>query len=128
MHITYIPHTYKVQERMYEWLHESGAEKNRVAIFDATNTKRERRRKLAETAREQNVFLLHVESICDDEEVLNRNYELKLQNEDYKDMDPAQALADFKRRVKAYQDAYEPIDDDKGNAQSDVKFVMLRIS
>lgn len=113
---------------MYEWLHESGAEKNRVAIFDATNTKRERRRKLAETAREQNVFLLHVESICDDEEVLNRNYELKLQNEDYKDMDPAQALADFKRRVKAYQDAYEPIDDDKGNAQSDFKFVMLRVS
>lgn len=72
-----------MQESMYEWLH-GKAEGGRVAIFDATNTTIARRLALAQRARKENVFLLFVESICDDEEVLNRNYELKLQNEDYK--------------------------------------------
>lgn len=97
-----------VQDSMYEWLHE-GAEKanRRVGIFDATNTTKARRLQLIQRARKENVFILFVESICDDQEVLNRNYELKLQNDDYKSMDSEKARADFLSRVRAYEKVYE---------------------
>ena len=68
-----------VQESMYEWLHEtsvtdSSSSKRRVAIFDATNTTISRRLALAQKARKENVYLLFVESICDDAKVLAQNY------------------------------------------------------
>ena len=66
-----------VQESMYEWLHEgnnSTSAKRRVAIFDATNTTISRRLILAQKARKENVYLLFVESICDDASVLAQNY------------------------------------------------------
>lgn len=34
---------------------------------------------------------------------------LKLSGPDYKDKDPVQSLADFKKRVAAYESAYEPL-------------------
>lgn len=34
---------------------------------------------------------------------------LKLSGPDYKDKDPHQSLADFKRRVAAYESAYVPL-------------------
>ena len=39
--------------------------------------------------------------------MLQRNYELKLQNEDYKNMDPAAARRDFMERVREYEKVYE---------------------
>jgi predicted kinase len=98
-----------VQEEMYVWLHENEnlSAKKRIAIFDATNTTTSRRLALARKARGENVFLLFVESICDDETVLKRNYDLKLQNEDYKLMDPETARKDFLSRVKEYEKVYE---------------------
>jgi predicted kinase len=68
-----------VQETMYAWLHEPGMDsksKKRVAIFDATNTTISRRLALAQRARKENVYLLFVESICDDKNVLAQNYEV----------------------------------------------------
>lgn len=96
-----------VQDSMYEWLHSSKDFKRRVAIFDATNTTIKRRLSLAQRAREQDVALVFVESICNDQEVLRRNYDLKLQNDDYKGMDPEKARADFMDRVVAYEKVYE---------------------
>jgi hypothetical protein len=96
-----------VQDSMYEWLHSSKDFKRRVAIFDATNTTIKRRLSLAQRAREHNVALLFVESICNDQEVLKQNYSLKLQNEDYKGMDPEKARRDFMDRVHAYEKVYE---------------------
>ena len=71
-----------VQESMYEWLHETSGNdissaKRRVAIFDATNTTISRRLLLAQKARKENVYLLFVESICDDLNVLNQNYAVR---------------------------------------------------
>lgn len=71
-----------VQESMYEWLHETSATdsssaKRRVAIFDATNTTISRRLALAQKARKENVYLLFVESICDDAKVLAQNYAVR---------------------------------------------------
>eukprot|EP01035_Chromulina_nebulosa_P017176 gene17176-22692_t len=103
-----------VQDDMYVWLSESS---KRVAIFDATNTTISRRKKLVQRAKRENVFLLFVESICNDQAVLRRNYELKLDNDDYKGMDPKKAMADFMERVNAYEKVYETIQDDEDNGQ-----------
>ena len=116
----------KVQTYMYSWLHETTTvvdditgesyfDKRRVAIFDATNTTIARRHALSDKAREENVFLLYVESICNDQAVLNRNYDMKLQNDDYKGMDPTQAREDFLKRVQAYERVYETIVDTEEN-------------
>jgi 6-phosphofructo-2-kinase len=65
-----------------------------VAVFDATNTTKARRKLLTERAREEkNALLVFIESICDDPEILAQNYKLKLQNDDYKHQDQQQALA-----------------------------------
>ena len=60
-----------------------------MALFDATNTTMARRATLlARNRQETNATLLFVESICNDQEILDRNYAMKLQNNDYKGMDP----------------------------------------
>ena len=103
------------QEEMYDWLRkQQGA---CVAIFDATNTTRRRRQLLTERCRAESrdsgndVSIVFVESICDDPNVLSRNYEMKLQNADYKGTDPSKAMADFMERVEQYEARYEPVDD-----------------
>mgnify|MGYP006077230405 CR=1 FL=1 len=103
-----------VQNEMYIWLHEITT-KRRVAFFDATNTTIGRRNVLCRRAREESTFLLFVESICDDEEILKRNYELKLQNDDYKDMEIEKARDDFMKRVQMYEKVYETIEDHEDN-------------
>lgn len=60
-----------VQSYMYTWLKSGDTDTSkssivRVAIFDATNTTVQRRQMLCDTAKNQNVSLLFVESICDD--------------------------------------------------------------
>eukprot|EP00602_Paraphysomonas_sp_CaronLab_P006027 CAMPEP_0185017656 /NCGR_PEP_ID=MMETSP1103-20130426/575_1 /TAXON_ID=36769 /ORGANISM="Paraphysomonas bandaiensis, Strain Caron Lab Isolate" /LENGTH=468 /DNA_ID=CAMNT_0027547167 /DNA_START=206 /DNA_END=1612 /DNA_ORIENTATION=- len=105
-----------VQEMMYEWLRK-GDVKGRVAIFDATNTTVDRRHALCLRARREQVSLLFVESICDDKSILERNYSLKLQNDDYKDQDPSEARKDFLRRVDAYEKRYHTIEDDEDSHQ-----------
>ena len=68
-----------------------------MVFFDATNTTKARRAAIMDRARrEPNTYLLFVESICDDPVILERNYRMKLKNQDYKDQDPVEALKDFK--------------------------------
>jgi 6-phosphofructo-2-kinase len=52
-------------------------------------------------------FIYFIQSICDDPKVLAQNYALKLNNEDYKQMNHQKALDDFMDRVKAYELVYE---------------------
>ena len=112
-----------VQNEMYMWLHESIG-KRRVAFFDATNTTVERRQALTARARSESTFLLFIESICDDEQTLQRNYDLKLLNEDYRHMDADQARTDFMKRVEMYTKVYETIVDTENNgALSYIKMI-----
>jgi len=113
-----------VQNDMYSWLHESTS-KRRVAFFDATNTTQERRRALAVRAREEATFLLFIESICDDAETLQRNYELKLLNDDYKHMDPAKAREDFSRRVDMYTKVYETVLDSEDDGIHQLSYIKM---
>jgi len=112
----------EVQDVMYDWIH-AATDNSRIGFFDATNTTKKRRLSLAQRAREENCGILFIESICDDEQVLKKNYELKLSNDDYKSMDPAAARKDFKARVAAYEVVYEEIEDDELNEQ--ISFIKL---
>ncbi|KAH9200521.1 6-phosphofructo-2-kinase-domain-containing protein [Zygosaccharomyces rouxii] len=87
-----------------------------VAVFDATNTKKKRRREVLQRIRQRSAHLkvLFLESICSDEKVVERNIQLKLFGPDYKGKDPTSSLKDFKERLSNYLRAYEPIDDDEG--------------
>ncbi|CAF4907324.1 unnamed protein product [Rotaria sp. Silwood1] len=84
-----------------------------VAIFDATNTTRERRRTIYNCCTETYCFrVFFVESICDSQEVIEANIrEVKLKSPDYKDIPQAEAVVDFLSRIELYEKQYEPIDD-----------------
>ncbi|CZT07463.1 probable 6-phosphofructo-2-kinase/fructose-2,6-biphosphatase 3 [Rhynchosporium agropyri] len=82
-----------------------------VGILDATNSTIERRQILfkAIKEREPKLGILFIESVCEDEKLLEANMHLKLKGPDYKDKDPESSLADFKKRVAAYESAYVPL-------------------
>ncbi|CCF60215.1 hypothetical protein KAFR_0J01490 [Kazachstania africana CBS 2517] len=86
-----------------------------VAVFDATNTTRTRRKKVLEKIRERNSHLkvLYLESICTNRTVVENNIKLKLFGPDYKGKNPEESLKDFKERLANYLRAYEPIEDDE---------------
>lgn len=92
--------------------------KNRTAIFDATNTTRERRKAIIDkvTAFQHGrrpIGIIFVESICDDEELLLENFRYKISTSpDYNSMSEAAALKDVLEREQKYKERYEPIDDD----------------
>ncbi|CAF4644077.1 unnamed protein product [Rotaria sp. Silwood1] len=84
-----------------------------VAIFDATNTTRERRRTIHKYCTEICCFrVFFVESICDSPEVIQANIrEVKLKSPDYKNVPQDEAVEDFLSRIEMYAKQYEPIDD-----------------
>jgi len=96
-----------------------------VGILDATNTTIERRSHVfARVAQEPGISLLFLESICEDDAVLQENYRLKLKNADYDGADACQAQADFMKRVKQYEQAYQPVEDvEDGVARSYIKII-----
>jgi len=94
---------------MLAWLDDPGE----VGIYDATNSTHVRRAWVRERCEQAGCRVLFVESICDDPAVLEHNIrETKLRSPDYRHMDPEAAVADFKRRIAMYEDAYETIDED----------------
>merc|ERR1719198_1057308 len=88
----------EVIEEMLHWL-EGGEE--RFAIFDATNTTKARRHKIAETLRRnRDLNVIFVESVCTDSAVLEANIAQKLsKSPDYARMPQAEARADLRQRV-----------------------------
>eukprot|EP00966_Prymnesium_polylepis_P320868 7377225-Prymnesium_polylepis.1 len=81
-------------------------------IFDATNTTAVRRRAVVErcarAAAGPPVRLVFLESICNDDTILQANYRMKLHNDDYKGADAEGALKDFMERVRAYEAVSRP--------------------
>ena len=94
-------------------------QRDRIAIFDATNSTDKRRRWVLEECTNPSkrpgkpTGVVFVESICDDEELLLENFRFKVSNSpDYKDMDKGEAIQDLRKRVKKYEEQYETITDD----------------
>lgn len=101
-----------------------------VGIFDATNTTKARRKWIVETINKRTkglVKILFLESICTDEELIEKNIHLKLSGPDYKKMDPQKALQDFKQRLINYEKVYETIDEDEEveNGKFDIQYVKI---
>jgi len=85
-----------------------------VALYDATNSTRSRRTMLLAECKKHNIQVMFIESICKDESlVLHNIMSVKLSSPDYKDMDPEQAVEDFKARIVHYKEAYEPITEEE---------------
>ncbi|KAK6330517.1 hypothetical protein TWF696_003406 [Orbilia brochopaga] len=85
-----------------------------IGILDATNSTIERRTAIVDHIRKvagSDLGILFIESICEDEQVLEANMRLKLSGPDYKGLDPEKSYEDFKKRVKMYEGAYVPIGD-----------------
>uniref|UniRef100_A0A8D1I8Z3 6-phosphofructo-2-kinase/fructose-2,6-biphosphatase 3 n=1 Tax=Sus scrofa TaxID=9823 RepID=A0A8D1I8Z3_PIG len=89
-------------------------EGGQIAVFDATNTTRERRHMILHFAKENDFKVFFIESVCDDPTVVASNImEVKLSSPDYKDCNSAEAMDDFMKRINCYEASYQPLDPDK---------------
>jgi 6-phosphofructo-2-kinase/fructose-2,6-biphosphatase 2 len=83
-----------------------------IAILDATNSTKKRRRWIKERCDKEGIETLFVESKCDDEDLIMSNIlEVKTTSPDYVGQDPEQAAQDFRNRIRNYEKIYETIDD-----------------
>lgn len=90
------------------WLGEGGG----IGIYDATNTERSRREIIYRRCQERGIQVVFVESICEDQTVVEQNVrDNKLRSPDYQDVDPEEAVRDFRERIAQYERTYEPLDD-----------------
>ncbi|KAI8523548.1 hypothetical protein RHMOL_Rhmol13G0082900 [Rhododendron molle] len=91
---------------MIAWMQEGG----QVGIFDATNSTRERRNMLMKMA-EGKCKIIFLETICNDERIIERNIRLKIQQSpDYAEEPDFEAgYQDFKMRLDNYEKVYEPV-------------------
>eukprot|EP00908_Phaeocystis_cordata_P021426 Transcript_3779.p1 GENE.Transcript_3779~~Transcript_3779.p1 ORF type:complete len:300 (+),score=52.25 Transcript_3779:785-1684(+) len=81
-----------------------------VAMFDATNTTKERRRWLIERSKETGAKVIFIESILTDEEVITKNIlASKVGVKDYTGIDDQQAVSDFRERIAHYERVYETV-------------------
>lgn len=104
---------------MCQWFKEG---RGLVAILDATNSTKSRRRWILERCQAANIETLFVESKCDDEDLIMQNIlEVKTTSPDYKGQDPEEAALDFRNRIRNYEKVYETIDED----ERDLTFVKL---
>ncbi|KAI9708645.1 MAG: Fructose-2,6-bisphosphatase [Bogoriella megaspora] len=96
---------------MCKWLKEG---RGQIAILDATNSTKDRRRWILQRCQEEDIETLFVESKCDDEDLIMQNIlEVKTTSPDYKDQDPEAAAMDFRNRIRNYEKVYETIDEDE---------------
>jgi 6-phosphofructo-2-kinase/fructose-2,6-biphosphatase 2 len=104
---------------MCKWFSEG---RGLIAILDATNSTKSRRRWIQERCTAENIETLFVESKCDDEELIMSNIlEVKTTSPDYVGQDPEAAAADFRNRIRNYEKVYQTIDED----ERDLTYVKL---
>ena len=96
-----------------------------VAIFDATNTTRERREKLFQAVVKENKFkCLFLESVCDNPSLIESNIrDVKVRGPDYVNMDTEEALDDFLKRIDHYKVVYETMEEEHEGHLSFMKIV-----
>eukprot|EP00075_Anas_platyrhynchos_P034442 XP_027323695.1 6-phosphofructo-2-kinase/fructose-2,6-bisphosphatase 4 isoform X2 [Anas platyrhynchos] len=87
-------------------------ENGHVAVFDATNTTRERRETIYKFGEENGYKTFFVESVCVDPEVIAANIvQVKLGSPDYVDCSNDEATEDFMKRIECYKNSYETLDE-----------------
>ncbi|XP_007507818.1 6-phosphofructo-2-kinase/fructose-2,6-bisphosphatase 1 isoform X3 [Monodelphis domestica] len=99
-----------------------GHEEGHVAVFDATNTTRERRSLILQFAKEHGYKVFFIESICHDPDIIEENItQVKLSSPDYKDCDREKVVEDFLKRIECYEMNYQPIDEELDSHLSYIK-------
>ncbi|XP_019942481.2 6-phosphofructo-2-kinase/fructose-2,6-bisphosphatase 4a isoform X2 [Paralichthys olivaceus] len=92
-----------------QYLTEEGGQ---VAVFDATNTTRERRETIIQFAEQNGFKVFFVESVCEDPDVIQENIvQVKLESPDYTNCNTEEAVEDFMKRIKCYENSYETLDE-----------------
>ncbi|KAJ2829683.1 Fructose-2,6-bisphosphatase [Coemansia furcata] len=96
---------------MFKWFE---AMHNGVAIYDATNSTRSRRKMIMDECQKHNVEVMFCESWCEDNELVDMNIrEVKRTSPDYKGVQDIQrVMDDFRRRIDHYSEVYEPVGGD----------------
>ncbi|KAI9777326.1 MAG: Fructose-2,6-bisphosphatase [Geoglossum umbratile] len=85
-----------------------------IAILDATNSTKIRRRWIYDRCAAEGIETLFVESKCDDEKLIMSNIvEVKTTSPDYVGQDPEDAAQDFLNRIRNYEKVYETIDEEE---------------
>ncbi|OJD18318.1 hypothetical protein AJ78_01631 [Emergomyces pasteurianus Ep9510] len=96
---------------MLRWFAETDGQ---VAILDATNSTKARRKWIHQTCTNAGIEALFVESKCDDEELIMNNIrEVKTTSPDYVGQDPELAAQDFRNRIRNYEKVYQTIDEEE---------------
>lgn len=94
---------------MLNWFRDKS---NKVAILDATNSTKSRRKWIYDKIVEANLLHLFVESKCDNEDLIMANIlEVKTTSPDYIGQDPEEAARDFRDRIRNYEKVYQTIDE-----------------
>ncbi|XP_039632410.1 6-phosphofructo-2-kinase/fructose-2,6-bisphosphatase-like isoform X3 [Polypterus senegalus] len=97
-------------------------EQGQVAVFDATNTTRDRRELIINFSKENGYKVFFVESICDDPDIIEANIlQVKLTSPDYKDCDKEKVVEDFLKRIECYKINYTPLHDEYDRNLSYIK-------
>ncbi|XP_069499666.1 6-phosphofructo-2-kinase/fructose-2,6-bisphosphatase 4 isoform X5 [Ambystoma mexicanum] len=95
-----------------------------VAVFDATNTTRERRETILKFADQHGFKTFFVESICVDPEVITANIvQVKLSSPDYLDCSNDEATDDFMKRIECYKNSYETLSESLDKNLSYIKIM-----
>ncbi|XP_052397309.1 6-phosphofructo-2-kinase/fructose-2,6-bisphosphatase 2 [Carassius gibelio] len=103
------------------YLNEEGGQ---IAVFDATNTTRERRSLILSFAEENEYKVFFVESLCDDPEVIAANIlDVKVSSPDYPERGRESVMEDFLKRIECYKVTYQPLDPD--DHDKDLSFIQL---
>ncbi|KAM9577525.1 LOW QUALITY PROTEIN: 6-phosphofructo-2-kinase/fructose-2,6-bisphosphatase 1 [Trichechus inunguis] len=90
------------------------------AVFDATNTTRERRSLILQFAKEHGYKVFFIESICNDPGIIAENIkQVKLGSPDYIDCDWEKVLEDFLKRIECFN--YQPLDEELDRHLSYIK-------
>uniref|UniRef100_A0A669Q722 6-phosphofructo-2-kinase/fructose-2,6-biphosphatase 4 n=3 Tax=Neognathae TaxID=8825 RepID=A0A669Q722_PHACC len=98
-------------------------ENGHVAVFDATNTTRERRETIYKFGEENGYKTFFVESVCVDPEVIAANIvQVKLGSPDYVDCSNDEATEDFMKRIECYKNSYETLDE---NLDKDLSYIKI---
>ncbi|XP_034733764.1 6-phosphofructo-2-kinase/fructose-2,6-bisphosphatase 2-like isoform X1 [Etheostoma cragini] len=98
-------------EDVKAYLDEEGGQ---IAVFDATNTTRERRELILNFAKNNSYKVFFVESICDDPDVIATNIlDVKVSSPDYPERDRESVMEDFLKRIECYKVTYQPLDPDE---------------
>nr|XP_034370203.1 6-phosphofructo-2-kinase/fructose-2,6-bisphosphatase 1-like isoform X2 [Arvicanthis niloticus] len=101
-------------------------EEGHVAVFDATNTTRERRSLILQFAKEHGYKVFFIESICNDPDIIAENIrQVKLDSPDYVDCDKEKAMEDFLKRIECYEINYQPLDEKLDSHLSYIKIFSM---